>query len=138
MLLLLILFAILVFILLLFSCASRSPTHQLKILRPLVAREGKMTVRSWRDRCPISFGGFRSTKESVYNQSMMEAAMTLTPELKQAVEKAGDEPVRVEDPETHTAYLIVREDVFRRLYELIAIDHGDRSLYEFGEFRPDP
>ena len=40
----------------------------------------------------------------------MEVAMTLTPELKQAVEKAGDEPVRVEDPETHTAYLIVRED----------------------------
>jgi hypothetical protein len=35
----------------------------------------------------------------------MEAAMTLTPELKQAVEKAGDEPVRVEEPETHTAYL---------------------------------
>jgi len=29
--------------------------------------------------------------------------MTLTPELKEAVEKAGDEPVRVEDPETHTA-----------------------------------
>jgi hypothetical protein len=68
----------------------------------------------------------------------MKAAMTLAPELKQAVEKAGDEPVRVEDPETHTAYLIVREDVFRRLYELTAIDHADRSLYEFGEFRADP
>jgi hypothetical protein len=68
----------------------------------------------------------------------MKAAMTLTPELKQAVEMAGAEPVRVEDPETHTAYLIVREDVFRRLYELTAIDHADRSLYEFGEFRADP
>ena len=64
--------------------------------------------------------------------------MTLTPELKQAVETAGDEPVRVEDPETHAAYLIVREDVFRRLYELTAIDHADRSVYEFGEFHPDP
>jgi hypothetical protein len=29
-----------------------------------------------------------------------------------------DEPVRVEDPETHTAYLIVRKDVFRRMYGL--------------------
>ena len=67
----------------------------------------------------------------------MEVAMTLSPELKQAVEKAGDEPVRLEDPETHTAYLIVREDVFRRLYGPIAIDHSDRSLYEFGEFHPD-
>jgi hypothetical protein len=68
----------------------------------------------------------------------MEVAMTLTPELKQAVERAGDEPVRVEDPQTHTAYLIVREDVYRRMYALTAIDHPDRSLYEFGEFHPDP
>jgi hypothetical protein len=57
--------------------------------------------------------------------------------LNRAVEKARDEPRRVEDPETHTAHLIVREDVFRRLYELIAIDHSDRSLYEFGELHPD-
>jgi len=61
--------------------------------------------------------------------------MTLTPELKQAIEKAGDEPVRVEDPETHTAYLIVREDVYRRMYALTAIDHSDRSLYAPGADR---
>jgi len=64
--------------------------------------------------------------------------MTLTPELKQAIDKAGDEPVRVEDPETHTAYLIIREDVYRRMNDRTAIDHADRSFYEFGEFRPDP
>ena len=64
--------------------------------------------------------------------------MTLTPELKQAVEKAGEEPVRVEDPETQTSYLIVREDVYRRIVALATIDHSDRSLYEFGEFHPDP
>jgi hypothetical protein len=63
--------------------------------------------------------------------------MTLTPELKEAVERAGDEPVRVEDLETHAAYLIVREDVYRRIYALTAIVHADRSLYEFGEFHPD-
>jgi hypothetical protein len=68
----------------------------------------------------------------------MEVAMTLTPELKQAVDKAGDQPVRVEDPETHTAYLIVREDIYRRMYALTVIDHSDRSLYEFGEFHSDP
>ncbi len=55
---------------------------------------------------------------------------TLTPELKQAVEKAGDEPVRVEDPQTHTIYLVVREDVYRRMHALTAIDHSDPSLYE--------
>jgi hypothetical protein len=67
----------------------------------------------------------------------MEVAMTLSAELKQAVEKAGDEPVRLEDPETHTAYLIVREDVYRRMQGPAAVDHSDRSLYEFGEFHPD-
>ena len=40
-------------------------------------------------------------------------------------------------PETHSAYLIAREDVFRRMYALTAIDHSDRSHYEFGEFYPD-
>ena len=63
--------------------------------------------------------------------------MTLTPELKQAVEKAGDEPVHVEHPEAHTANGIVREDVYRRIYVLTAIDHSDRSLHEFVEFHPD-
>ena len=63
--------------------------------------------------------------------------MPLTPELEQAVEKAGDEPVRVEDPETHTPYLIVREDVYRRMVALAAIDHSNRSLHEFGESHPD-
>jgi hypothetical protein len=48
----------------------------------------------------------------VYYQST-EAAMTLTPELKQAVDKAADEPVRVR--RTNTAYLIVREDVFGQM-----------------------
>jgi hypothetical protein len=45
----------------------------------------------------------------------MEAVMTLTPELKRAIESAGDEPVRLEDPDTHTAYLIVREVMYRRM-----------------------
>jgi hypothetical protein len=67
----------------------------------------------------------------------MEAAMTLSPERKRAVETAGDEPVRVDDPETHTAYVIIRKDVYRRMYGLTAIDPSDRSLYEFGEFHPD-
>jgi hypothetical protein len=63
--------------------------------------------------------------------------MTFTPELKQAIERAGDDPVRVEDPETHTTYVVLREDVYRRMHALARIDHSDRSLYEFGEFHPD-
>ena len=44
------------------------------------------------------------------------APMTITPEQKAAIERSGSEPVRVEDPETKTAYLIVREDVYRKLF----------------------
>jgi hypothetical protein len=40
---------------------------------------------------------------------------TLTPELKQAVEQAGDSPVRLTDPETHRAYVLVSAEVFERL-----------------------
>lgn len=64
--------------------------------------------------------------------------MTLTPEWKRAVEKAGDEPVGVEDLEAHTAHLIVGEEIDREMSRQTAIDHSDRSLYEFGEFHPDP
>jgi hypothetical protein len=60
--------------------------------------------------------------------------MTLTPELKQAVEKAGDEPVRVEDPETHTAYVVIREDLYRQLRE--AVPESDFTLQEFEELTP--
>jgi hypothetical protein len=60
--------------------------------------------------------------------------MTLTPELKQAVEKAGDEPVRVEDPETHTAYVVIKEDLYRQLRE--AVPESDFTLHEFEELTP--
>jgi PHD/YefM family antitoxin component YafN of YafNO toxin-antitoxin module len=39
----------------------------------------------------------------------------LTPELKQAVEQAGDSPVRLTDPETHRAYVLVSAEVYERL-----------------------
>lgn len=38
--------------------------------------------------------------------------MTITPEMKQAVDRSGTEPVRVQDPETHTAYVMIREDLY--------------------------
>jgi hypothetical protein len=39
----------------------------------------------------------------------------LTAELRQAVEQAGDSPVRLMDPETHRAYVLVPAEVFERL-----------------------
>jgi hypothetical protein len=93
-----------------------------------------MTVSGRPDGCPHFFGGFLTRSQSVYYQSM-EAAMSLTPELKQSVDKAGEWPDGVEDPETHTAYLIVREDDSRRMCGPTAIDYSDRSLFELGELR---
>ena len=40
---------------------------------------------------------------------------TLTPELKQAVVQAGDSPVRLMDPETHKAFVLVSAEVYERL-----------------------
>jgi len=40
---------------------------------------------------------------------------TLTPELKQAVEQAGDSSIRLTDPETHRSYVLVSAEVYERL-----------------------
>jgi hypothetical protein len=60
--------------------------------------------------------------------------MTITPDLKSAVENAGVEPVRIEDPESRTSYIVIREDVYQRLCE--AIPESDVSLHEFEELIP--
>jgi hypothetical protein len=50
---------------------------------------------------------------------------TLTPELKQAVEQAGDSPVRLRDPETQRSSVLVSAEVFDRL-----LDEEDRQEQE--------
>ena len=37
---------------------------------------------------------------------------TITHEIRQAIEQAGDAPVQSTDPETHAAYVIVRAEVY--------------------------
>ncbi|HEV3417106.1 MAG TPA: hypothetical protein VG056_09845 [Pirellulales bacterium] len=61
---------------------------------------------------------------------------TLTPEQRQEIKVAGQQPVRVEDPETKTAYLIVREELFRRMREMVEVEKIDPKLFEFGDFTP--
>ena len=62
--------------------------------------------------------------------------MTITPEMKHAVEQAGGEPLRVEDPETHTAYVVIKEEAYRRLKEAVEVETIDPSFFEYGEFIP--
>jgi hypothetical protein len=58
---------------------------------------------------------------------------TLTPELRREIERAGDLPVRIEDPETHIAYVILKEEVYRRIRELIPDEPSERLSHEHGE-----
>jgi hypothetical protein len=59
--------------------------------------------------------------------------VTLTPEQRQEIAKAGEEPLRIEDPETKTAYFLITEAVFRRLKPAVEIEQSDPSLFEFEE-----
>ena len=43
----------------------------------------------------------------------------LTPEQQQAIEQAGTEPVRLEDPETNNAYYFLKAEVFERVRDII-------------------
>jgi hypothetical protein len=44
---------------------------------------------------------------------------TLTPELKQAIEQAGDEVVRLEDPQTRQTYVLLKAEVYESLREVL-------------------
>jgi hypothetical protein len=50
----------------------------------------------------------------------MEVFMILTPEQRKAVESGR--PVRIEDPETHDAYVVLTEDAFHRMRALMEYD----------------
>jgi hypothetical protein len=38
--------------------------------------------------------------------------VTLTVEQREEIQKAGDEPIRIEDPETHATYVLLRAEVY--------------------------
>ena len=62
--------------------------------------------------------------------------MTITPELKQALDNAGEEPVRIEDPETRLTYVVINEEAYRRLKEAVEVETIDPSFFEYGELIP--
>ena len=52
----------------------------------------------------------------------------LTPELRQAVDAAGEQPVPIIDPETNQRYVLLRAEVYERLHVLF--DQGPLSQQE--------
>jgi hypothetical protein len=54
--------------------------------------------------------------------------MTLTPELRKAVEAAADRPVVMVDPETNQEYVLLRADLYERLHLLF--EQGPLSRHD--------
>jgi hypothetical protein len=52
----------------------------------------------------------------------------LTPEQRQLIEQAGDQPVRIEDPETQHVYVVLRAEVYERVRDLLEL----RSAIDLG------
>jgi hypothetical protein len=52
---------------------------------------------------------------------------TLTSDLREAVERAGDEPVEITDPQTNTHYILLRADVYLRMRELLEEEEDRRE-----------
>jgi hypothetical protein len=60
--------------------------------------------------------------------------MILTYEQRPEVERAGDDPVRVEDLISREHYVIHKAAVYDKLGQPIGIETCDPSLFEYGEF----
>ena len=83
---------------------------------PYLNLRGDAGVRSsFRSACPRQPDSPRL--ECSYHRRSPHLA-TLTPEQRQEIQKAGEEPVRLADPETQTEYVILKADVYDRIRAL--------------------
>jgi hypothetical protein len=73
----------------------------------------RIDLHDSRDTSTETFGDLDT--EWANNQSEQAHMETLSPELKLAVNRAGDSPVRLTDPETHRDYVLVSAEVYERL-----------------------
>ncbi len=62
-------------------------------------------------------------------------SIELTEELRREVERAGEDPVRLIDPETREEFIVLRASVFDHLCRTVEIEAIDLSFYEFIEKR---
>ena len=53
---------------------------------------------------------------------------TLTPELKQAIEQAGDALVRLEDPLTRQTYVLLKAEVYESITEILGDDWRQAAI----------
>jgi hypothetical protein len=60
----------------------------------------------------------------------------LSPEQRRLVEHAGNEPVRIDDPDTRETYILLREEVYRRLGGRVGSPEADRAPSGPADDRP--
>jgi hypothetical protein len=66
----------------------------------------------------------------------MRIAMTITTELRRAIEQVGNEPVRIEDPHMHAAYVLLKAEVYEQMRALVEAEEIDPSFFEIDDFEP--
>jgi hypothetical protein len=59
----------------------------------------------------------------------------ITPELQRLVEEAGAEPVRLEDPQTKEAFVLLRAEAYEKMKANLP-QEVDPSYFEYEEFLP--
>jgi hypothetical protein len=68
----------------------------------------------------------------------MEVPMMIPTEWRQAIERAGDQPVRIEDSQTHAAYVLLKAEVYERLRAMTEMEEIDPSFFEIDDFESVP
>ena len=58
----------------------------------------------------------------------MKTTMTITSEQKRAIEQAGEQPVELTDPQTNTAYYLIRADLYREIREILEDEEQRASV----------
>jgi hypothetical protein len=66
-------------------------------------------------RGSASLRGHTLGDEVDYTKAMEAPMTTLTAELRREIEKAGDTLVRIEDPETRAAYVLMKAEIYERI-----------------------
>ncbi len=59
--------------------------------------------------------------------------MNITPEIRLAIERSGDEPLRLEDPLNCETYILVKASTFERIERLLAPLMGKRDDWQVAD-----
>jgi hypothetical protein len=65
----------------------------------------------------------------------MHAPQPITDEIRQAIDRAGDQPVRLEDPQTRQTYVLLTADLYDRIQKPFANEDRDSAEAAFPGIR---